>query len=208
MDIQYTNQFTAIFIAHLLAVMSPGQDFALISRQAFIFGRNVAAFSSLGIAFGILFHISYCILGINIFLSSHDYLYKIFKYLCSIYLFYLGIISYFNKNTSIQTLNEHDNNKKYGYFTAFKVGFITNILNVKASLFFISLYALIDIETPKIIQFFYGLWMAIITGVWFTLVTLFLTNKGFSKYSKKYSRLINKTMAIILIYIAIKIFLN
>ena len=115
MDIQYTNQFTAIFIAHLLAVMSPGQDFALISRQAFIFGRNVAAFSSLGIAFGILFHISYCILGINIFLSSHDYLYKIFKYLCSIYLFYLGIISYFNKNTSIQSLNEHDMNLKYGY---------------------------------------------------------------------------------------------
>ena len=128
MSYEFYTQFITIALLHLFAVMSPGQDFALISRQAFLYGRNIAVFSTLGIAFGILFHISYCILGINIFLSTHDFLYKIFKYLCSIYLFYLGIISYFKKNTSIQTLNEHENNNKYGYFTAFKVGFITIFL--------------------------------------------------------------------------------
>ena len=208
MDIQYTNQFITIFIAHLFAVISPGQDFALISRQSFLYGRNIAIFSSIGIAFGILFHILYCILGINIFLSNNVYLYTIFKYLCSFYLFYLGLISFFYKNNSIKNISKNKLNNEYGYLTAFKTGFITNILNVKASLFFISLYALIDVETPKIIQVLYGFWMSIITGAWFISVSFFLTNEGFSKYSKKYNDLINKVMALILIYIAIKIFLD
>ena len=208
MSIEYTNQFIIIFIAHLFAVISPGQDFALISRQAFLYGRNIAIISSLGIAFGILFHIIYCILGINIFLSNHKSFYLIFKYLCSFYLFYLGVISFFYNQKKIEKIDNNKKNSKNGYLEAFKTGFITNVLNVKASLFFISIYALIDINTPKIIQVFYGLWMSVVTGVWFILVSLFLTNKGISKYTKTYNNLINKAMGLTLIYIAIKIFLD
>ena len=208
MENQYTNQFIVIFIAHLFAVISPGQDFALISRQAFLYGRNIAILSSLGIAFGILFHIGYCILGINVFLSNNIYLYTIFKYSCSFYLFYLGLISFFYKEKTVREINKNKAINEYHYLTAFKTGFITNVLNVKASLFFISLYALIDVGTPKIIQIFYGFWMSMITGIWFISISFFLTNQGFSKYSKKYNDLINKSMALILIYIAIKIFLD
>ena len=60
------NQFLTVVITHLLAVISPGPDFALISRQSIKYGRKTSIFTSLGIGFGILFHVTYCILGIEI----------------------------------------------------------------------------------------------------------------------------------------------
>ena len=91
----YFNEFLVIAIAHLVAVISPGPDFALIVRQTVKFNRKVAIISSIGIAFGILIHITYCILGVGYLLSSNEVLYKLFKYTCSLYLFYLGLQSFF-----------------------------------------------------------------------------------------------------------------
>ena len=63
------------------------------------------------------------------------------------------------------------------FFSAYKQGFITNILNIKAGLFFISLYSFINPETPNYLLFFYGSWMSVITGLWFILLTFLLTSK-------------------------------
>ena len=40
MYFQDLNQFLVIALAHLLAVISPGPDFALITRQSFLHGRK------------------------------------------------------------------------------------------------------------------------------------------------------------------------
>ena len=59
---------------------------------------------------------------------------------------------------------------------AFVTGFLTNALNPKATLFFISLFALVvSSQTPKLIQAGYGLWMSLATMGWFSLVSVFFT---------------------------------
>ena len=59
---------------------------------------------------------------------------------------------------------------------AFVVGFLTNALNPKATLFFISLFVLaVNPQTPKLIQAGYGLWMAVATAAWFCLVSVLFT---------------------------------
>ena len=198
-----------IAIAHLVAVISPGPDFALIVRQTVKFNRKVAIVSSIGIAFGILIHITYCILGVGYLLSSNEVLYKLFKYTCSLYLFYLGFRSLFQSKIINSNVDNGFISKKnkYNYLNAFKQGFLTNVLNIKATLFFLSLYSIINIETPKLIQLFYGFWMCAITGIWFTLVSVFFTSKIFITYISRYNIILNKIMGVVLIYIAGKIFL-
>ena len=103
-----------------------------------------------------------------------------------------------------------DNNfsRSITLFSAYKQGFITNVLNIKAGLFFISLYSFIDTETPNYLLFFYSFWMTLITGLWFISLTFLLTSKKINKMTSHYHAYINKFMGILLIYIAIKIYLN
>ena len=207
MYFQDLNQFLVIALAHLLAVISPGPDFALITRQSFLYGRTSSIYTSLGIASGILVHVSYCIVGLNFLLTNNDVLFYI-RILCSIYLFYLGVKSLLSYN-----IKSNDNVKiehdiiEISPMVAYRDGFITNVLNIKATFFFLSLYVYIDTAFIAI-RVLYGLWMSIITGLWFILLSIILTSKKIKENTYNYQFYINKLMGIVLIYLAIKIYLN
>ena len=205
--LEYLNEFYIIAIAHIFAVISPGPDFALITRQSFLYGRKVAIYTSIGIATGILIHIFYIILGFRLLSDNEIILYGI-RLCATFYLFYLGCVSIFSSSKINKDNNADNFSKSNSIFNAFKEGFITNVLNVKAILFFISLYASIDSATPIIIMAIYGLWMSIVTCLWFVFLSYSFTNKFIKKYTSQYYFYINKFMGIILIYIAIKIYLN
>jgi len=208
---QYLDQFLVMAVAHLLAVVSPGPDFFLIVRQSFLYGRKKTILTSLGIASGILIHTSYCSLGLS-FILAHEFIYNALKILCAIYLFYLGFKSLLSKTDKDIFDSENIKNNKFNNsitsFSAYKQGLITNVFNAKAGLFFISLYSFIDSQTPNYLLFFYGLWMTFVTGIWFVVLTFLLTSKTMNKITYDYHAYINKFMGILLIYIAIKIYLN
>ena len=204
------NQFLTVVITHLLAVISPGPDFALISRQSVKYGRRASVFTSLGIGFGILFHVTYCILGIEILFEKNFYT-EILTLLCSAYLFYLGLSSILSSRLEIKSFKSDCKVLGESSFHAFLTGLITNVLNVKATLFFLSLYAFLEqgnINVSINTKLLYGIWMALITTLWFVFLSVFLTNKKFNIFYNKYYILINRLMGFILIYIGIKICLN
>tara|TARA_Y100001970_G_scaffold37058_1_gene45715 strand:- start:595 stop:1224 length:630 start_codon:yes stop_codon:yes gene_type:complete len=207
------EQFIIIASAHLFAVISPGPDFILVTRQSFLYGRNSAVTTSLGISLGILFHVLFCIFGFSIIIVSHQYLLDLLKILCSFYLLYLGMNSFFLKNQfqSKENNNILNNHLKISKWNSFRIGFLTNILNIKATFFFISIYSFIHNSNMNVsieIQLFYGLWMSFVTGLWFVLVSLFLTNIFFNDFIKSWYSIINKLMGIILIYISLNLFFN
>ena len=43
------TEFITVVILHMFAVMSPGPDFALVTRQSIRYGRKVALLNSAGI---------------------------------------------------------------------------------------------------------------------------------------------------------------
>ena len=47
------NEFLTVVFLHLFAVMSPGPDYVLISRQSIRYGRKIALWSAGGIGVGI-----------------------------------------------------------------------------------------------------------------------------------------------------------
>ena len=92
--------FLTIAILHFFAVASPGPDFVLVSRQCLRYGRQVALWTSFGIAIGIIFHVGLSLTGLSILLQSQPDLFWYLKLLASIYIGYLGVNSLITKDSN------------------------------------------------------------------------------------------------------------
>ena len=201
----YIHDFIIIAIIHLIAVISPGPDFALICRQGLIYGRKTSIWTSIGIGCGILVHIFYCIIGIAIIIENSIFLFTAIQVMGALYLFYLGVLSIKSSFSKLKVDISFDVEIISSY-SAFSMGFLTNILNPKATLFFISLFSIVIKPTTAIsIQIFYGLWMSLITGLWFIFLSFFLTTEIISKKIDKIGYIIQKVMGLVLIIFSIKI---
>jgi threonine/homoserine/homoserine lactone efflux protein len=89
---------------------------------------------------------------------------------------------------------------------AFARGFVTNGLNPKATLFFLSLFTLvISPQTPLLVQAGYGLYLALATAVWFCAVALLFSQarvrRGFVRLGHWFDRL----MGAVLVGLGIKV---
>ena len=89
------TEFFTVVVLHMFAVMSPGPDFFLISRQSIRYGRKMALWTAGGIGTGILFHSGLAVTGMLIILASNDFYLLALKLICSFYLIYLGLVSLF-----------------------------------------------------------------------------------------------------------------
>jgi len=116
----------------LFGAMSPGPDFAIVTRFALSGSRRAALMATLGVATAVCIHVTYCILGVGLFLKSSPILFRILQIIGSIYLGYLGVQLLISKKTG--TVAASGSLRK-----AFVSGFFTNLLNPKATLFILSL---------------------------------------------------------------------
>ena len=197
------TEFLTVVVLHLFAVISPGPDFALISRQSIRYGRKIAIWSAAGIGMGILFHSSLAISGIIIVISANELYFSLVKFICSGYLMYLGISSIIN-SSSFQEIDESNLGKTGGFAT----GLITNITNIKAFLFFTTLFGVVLDTKATFNLAIYGLYMAAATFVWFSFVAYTFTSDIFrAKFGNMYFY-IEKALGVILILIALRVALS
>ena len=170
--------------AHLIALTSPGPDTAIVIRQVSIHGRLEGIKTSLGIGFGILVHCILAISGISLLILAND-LYKfVISLIGGIYIFYLGLTMYLSGN-----VQSSDNNSKIYKNNSFYIGLITNIFNIKAFLFFVSLFAILMESLSGIYFYLYPLYFSITSALWFIFLSFVLTNskyKNFNIYKNKY----------------------
>lgn len=129
---------------HFVALMSPGPDVALVVQNATRYGRQTGIYIALGLSFGILLHSLLSITGISYLVHQQPVLFALLQLCGGSYLLYLGFgalkatIANWNSATEIAPADKNAlllSNKKQ----AFSRGFMTNILNPKALVFFVSL---------------------------------------------------------------------
>jgi RhtB (resistance to homoserine/threonine) family protein len=193
----YWIEFSKVALAHLLAVASPGPDFALVLRQSVAHGRRTAIWTSLGIGAGILLHIAYSLLGLGLLIRSSEVWFGIVKYAGAAYVAWLGVQSLLTKPREAETAGaaEAGTPSTHG---AFGTGFLTNALNPKATLFFLSLFVLIvSPRTPKMLQAGYGLWMAAVTAGWFSLVSVFFTRDDVRAAFLRHGHWIDRVLGVV-----------
>lgn len=199
-------EFFTIAIVHLLAVASPGPDFAIVVRQSVTFGRRTALWTCLGVGFGIFVHVSYSLLGIGLLISRSIVIFNMIKLGGALYLIYLGAKSLRASPQPAATNRQGVAHTAPTPGQAIRTGFLTNGLNPKATLFFLSLFSVvISRETPVLIQAGYGLYMAAATAVWFSGIAMLFGHQrvrsGFQRLGHWFERL----MGAVLIGLGIRI---
>ena len=89
-----------------------------------------------------------------------------------------------------------------GKLAAIRMGFLTNVLNPKAT-FFLSLFTqVIGINTPKIIQILYGVEMSVMTFLRFAFVAYILSH---NLIQTKFILNLERALGVILIGLGIKV---
>ena len=173
--------FFSAALAHLLAVMSPGPDTAIIFHQSFAKGRVQGILTALGIGFGIFVHCFFAISGISLLIYSSDEAKFFIKFMGAIYLLYLGISFFISKKSS------KTDESKVLFKNPFIIGFVTNLLNVKAFLFTVSLFSFINLDSNTLMSLIYLLYFPIITAAWFSFVSYALTHQSMGDIFNKHS---------------------
>lgn len=199
--------FIAIGVIGLLAAMSPGPDFAVVVKNSLLYSRRAALFTSLGIGLGIFVHVAYSLVGIGFVISQSIVLFSIIKFLGAGYLIYLGIQLLSSKaaGTDMSVTKQAENNE-ISDAAALRQGFLTNALNPKATLFFLSVFTqVIDPSTTLIVQGLYGAEIAVIVYLWFTALTFVLTMPVAKKVFSRLQRYVAKVMGGALIFLGIKV---
>ena len=188
-------------IAHLIALTSPGPDTAIVIRQVSVYGRVEGIKTAIGIGFGILIHCIMAISGISLLILDND-LYKfIITLIGGIYILYLGLTMYSSINNEVTTNNNPLNIKN----NSFNIGLITNIFNIKAFLFFVSLFAILIDNLNGIYFYIYPIYFSFSSALWFIFLSYVLTSsksKNFNVYNNKYLLVI---MSIVLCLIGLYI---
>jgi len=202
----FLAQFLTVAIVHLLAVISPGPDFAIVTRNSIIYSRKTGIYTSIGIAVGILVHVAYSLLGIGFIIAKSIVLFNIIKFVGAGYLIYIGYKSLRAKPSTQTETDVSAVKKDISPSSSFKIGFLTNALNPKATLFFLALFTqIIDPATPKTIQLVYGIEMMLITFVWFALVSLFFSNSHIRSRIGKVQHHVERVTGAVLIALGIKV---
>jgi len=173
--------FFSAALAHLLAVMSPGPDTAIIFHQSFVKGRAQGILTALGIGFGIFIHCFFAISGISLLIYSSVEAKFFIKCLGALYLLYLGISFFITKKSS------KSKDTKVLFKNPFVIGLVTNLLNVKAFLFTVSLFSFINLDPSSLMSIIYLLYFPIITAAWFSFVTYALTHNSMGDIFNKHS---------------------
>ncbi len=203
---QYLSEFLTIALVHLLAVASPGPDFAIIVRQSLVYGKFTALWSSLGVGCGILVHVFYSLLGIGLIISQSVLAFSILKFMGALYLIYIGMKSLRAKPLAGGVQFKQEAKPAPGRMRAIWTGFLTNGLNPKATLFFLSLFTVvINPETPRTVQAFYGVYMAVATGIWFSCVSLFFSHPRIRSTFQKMGHWLERLTGLVLLGLGIKL---
>ena len=199
--------FLTVALLHFFAVASPGPDFVLVSQQSFRYGRMVAIWTSGGIALGILFHVAISLTGLSLLLQSQPDLFWYLKLAASLYIGYLGFASLISKDPV--NLQKNSIGQEDRYIKSISTGFLTNVLNPKAFIFFITVFTLvINEDTGLFIKGLLGMYMSLATFIWFSLVSILLTNQKATERFKKAIPWLEKITGLFLIVLAIQIILR
>ncbi|MES2685041.1 MAG: LysE family transporter [Pseudomonadota bacterium] len=191
--------FSTAAAAHLMAVASPGPDFAVVTRQTLAHGRAAGLRTAWGVAAGIVFHVAYALFGLGWLLQKLPLLLEVMRYAGAAFLLWMG----FNALRAQPAAVKASTAAAPAAQRDFWIGFSTNLLNPKATLFFVALCsALLTTPTPLSLKLALAAWIVLSTGLWFSLVAITLGHTRIRAALQAHAHWIDRGMGLLLIALA------
>ncbi|CAG19772.1 LysE family translocator [Photobacterium profundum] len=179
-------------IVFMLAII-PGPNALLILYTSLTHGKRQAFVNILGISFGFLLHAFVSAQGLSILLAQSTTAFNIFKWLGVVYLFWLGVSNIKNGlNISLLKFDSSQNTKKTSLINSFFKGLLTNLLNPKIVLFYLSIFPQFISPQHMLAQsMMLGITHALVVASWFLVVILFSVRLKSMLTSSKVAKWLN-----------------
>ncbi|MGI9296661.1 MAG: LysE family transporter [Gammaproteobacteria bacterium] len=202
---EYRHEILTVVAVASVMVASPGQDFAVITRNSLLYSRRAGVLGAFGIGAAIWLHVSYSLAGIALVIAQSPLLYNIIKYAGACYLLYLGCRSLFFASA----LNTAGGEKRGAVISdagAFGAGFASNALNPKTTLFFLSIFTqVVNAETPFAVQILFGGIICLAHIIWFAVLALFLSAPALTARIARAKPWIERTLGVFLCGFALRL---
>lgn len=196
---------STILAIHSFAWFTPGPLFVLIIRNSLVYSRKSGIWTAFGIAIGNFVHITYSVTGLSLILSTSPLAFNIIKFFGVGYLVYMGIKTFLIK-VEAKKVDSFDQHSDISPFKAAKIGFLTNILSPKASLFFASIFAsIMSSGSPFWIVIFLWIVMPLNSFFMASILSVFFTQKKVRNFYENHQHVVNKLLGMTLLVLAIMI---
>ena len=158
---------------HLLAVMSPGPNFAVISRNSLAYSHRSGMFTTLGVTCGVFILIAFGFLGITAVIARSETAYNTLRLAGAAYLVVLGVRSLAAAGRTRVVAPDLATaiGDGLGPVPSFRMGFITAITNPKAAVYLLAFFTtIISVDTPVVVKLSLLFVMPSITFSWYSLM--------------------------------------
>lgn len=195
---------TFALIVFLIAII-PGPNALLVLFTAISDNKSRAFANVAGVASGFFIHAFISALGLSLILSQSVFFFTIIKFLGVLYLLYLGY-THIKAGWNFKSLDLTETKQKKGFINNFVKGLLTNLLNPKIVLFYLSIFPQF-VGTSSVFQdsLLLGTIQAIVVSSWFFLIIVLAQNfKTFLKKAKN-ARILNYISGSIFILFSFKL---
>ena len=199
------TSFLTLGIIMLLGAMLPGADFAIVTKNSLLHSRKVGLYTALGIGTAIWVHMTYCVLGLAVVIQKSPWIFHTIQYIGALYLVYLGVmllkphaIKNIDANTGVSQSTPLSNGQ------AFRQGFICNLLNPKATLFFLTIFsAVATTQTTLLLNLAYAMEIFLTAMLWFCSLAYLISHKSVTAWLSKSTKMIEKILGLVLLGLAV-----
>ncbi len=165
----YLPQLLTLIGVWIIAIITPGPDFAAIMHYSVARSRRDGMLVAFGVTTSIAIWVTISMTGLGILLIQLSWMVEVIRIAGALYLIYLGVKTILNAHHPMQTLMTGALSSRR--ISSWQVGFLTNISNPKAVVFFGSIFALLLPPHASFwLQMTIAVAMVIIAGSWFCIV--------------------------------------
>jgi threonine efflux protein len=130
------TSLVAIAVLHWVVLVTPGANVLVVSQLAASGQRRAACFAALGVTVVAVVWAALAVLGVHAVFAAHPRLRALLQVAGGLYLCYVAVRLWRSGAPAKQV-----EQSELAPFAAFRLGFLTNILNPKSALFFGSVFA-------------------------------------------------------------------
>ncbi len=201
---------TSLFVATIatLGMLSPGPDFFLVIKNAARYRRPAAMMTALGVILGVATHMSYCVAGLAVVITTTPWLFNFLKYAGACYLIWIGIQALLSRGESKFSI-DNATQSPITLKAAFLQGYLCNLLNPKATLFFLAVFTqILQINSGVGEKLWYASIIWVLAVIWWPLLVILIQSAPVRRGLAKVQKVVDKLLGGLLIGLGIKVALS
>lgn len=196
----------SLFTVCLLGAMSPGPSLAMVLKHSLAGGKLNGLATAWAHAFGIGIYACLTLLGLSIILHKAHWLFLTISYAGAAYLAYLGWKAIRSHGGVAAKLDAQD---PVALHVSAREGLLISLLNPKIALFFTALFSqFVAIGHEIVSQSIIVMTPLVVDGLWYTLITLLVSNPVVFSKMKQKAKLIDQLSGVVLIGLACRVALT